>query len=191
MTVYSYNANQLQKKMAPKKPFWSGNKIAIATSSLLILSFGALVANAPSQPAPVVVASSAPVVVTPSTPVVVSGYDSKTDECRAKDGSGVFINYTKGFGLDEWTCEKLHSTYNVNEFAKEQGRFSDKALVAPGKYDLAIMGAERGKQRDKEAAESQTRLEEWAVRSYEANQKHETKCQDLIESRGYGEVGCY
>lgn len=51
MTVYSYNANQLQKKVAPKKPFWSGNKIAAAAGSLLILSFGVLAAN---TPAPVV-----------------------------------------------------------------------------------------------------------------------------------------
>jgi len=47
MTVYSYNANQLQKKVAPKKPFWSGNKIAVAVASGFILLFGSLVAIAP------------------------------------------------------------------------------------------------------------------------------------------------
>ena len=70
MTVYSYNANQLQKKMDPRKPFFTGNKIAVAASSFLILSFGVLVANAPNQPAPVAVAPAAPVVVTQPAPVV-------------------------------------------------------------------------------------------------------------------------
>jgi hypothetical protein len=53
MTVYSYNANQLKNKTGPKKPFFTGNKIAILVSSTLILSFGLLVAN--SSPAPVAV----------------------------------------------------------------------------------------------------------------------------------------
>ena len=51
MTVYSYNAKQLKNKTGPKKPFFTGNKIAILVSSTLILSFGFLVAN--SSPAPV------------------------------------------------------------------------------------------------------------------------------------------
>lgn len=183
MATYSYSKAQLNKRNQPDKSFWAFSKIAAAIGFSGVVFIGTCIALTPTQPAPVA--------VSPSAPVVVSNYDAKTDECRAKDGSGVFINYTKGFGLDEWSCNKFHSTYNVGEFAKEQEGFTGKALVAPGRYDLTIMSAAKAKDRERKAAEAQERLETWAVRSYEANQKHQEKCQDLMESRGYGEVGCY
>ena len=68
MATYSYSKAQLDKRDQPAKPFWSGNKIAVAASSLLILSFGILVANAPKQPAPVAVAPAAPVAVAQPKP---------------------------------------------------------------------------------------------------------------------------
>lgn len=48
MTVYSYNSQQLQKKVAPKKLFWTGNKIAVAVASGSLVLFGSLVANVPN-----------------------------------------------------------------------------------------------------------------------------------------------
>ncbi len=92
MTVYAYNAPRLQKKMAPKnqkktspkKPFWSGNKIAVAASSLLILSFGVLVANAPNQPTPVAVTPAAPVAVTQAAPVASTEPENNMPEACIK-----------------------------------------------------------------------------------------------------------
>ena len=186
MATYSYSKAQLDKRNQPAKPFWSLNKIAVAAAAFTVTC----VAISANQPAPVAVA---PVAVAPAAPVVVGNYDAKADECRAKDGSGVFINYTKGPGFDEYSCDQFHSNQNVKEFANLQNRFPDsgKALVTPDRYDMAIQNAVYEKYMERSAAESQARLETWAVRSYEANQKHQDKCQDLMESRGYGEVGCY
>jgi hypothetical protein len=66
MTVYSYNANQLKNKTGPKKPFFTGNKIAILVSSTLILSFGLLVANSSPVPVAVKPAEQSVKVTTPS-----------------------------------------------------------------------------------------------------------------------------
>lgn len=183
MATYSYSKTQLDKRNRPAKSFWSFPKIAAAIGFSGVVFIGTCIALTPNQPAPVAVA--------PAAPVVVGNYDAKTDECRLKDGSGVLINFTKG-NLSDFHCDEL-STYNLQEYAEQQKRFpgADKALVAPDRYDMAIMGAAISKDSEREAAESQSRLEEWAVRSYEADQKHQEKCQDLIESRGYGEVGCY
>lgn len=183
MATYSYNKTQLDKRNQPAKPFWSFSKIALAAAAFTVTC----VAISANRPAPVAVTQ-------PAAPVVVGNYDAKTDECRLKDGSGVLINFTKGrVPLSDWQCEDIFSAFNLQEYAEQQNRFpgADKALVAPGRYDIAIMSAAIAKDSDREAAESQARLENWAVRSYEANQKHQEKCQDLIESRGYGEVGCY
>ena len=184
MATYSYSKAQLDKRDQPAKPFWFFPKIAAAIGFSGVVFIGTCIALTPNQPAPVAVA--------PAAPVVVGNYDAKTDECRLKDGSGVLVNFTKGrTPLSDFHCEDTFSAFNLQEYAKQQERFTNKALVAPGRYDMAIMSAAIAKDSDREAAESQARLENWAVRSWEANQKHETKCQDLIESRGYGEVGCY
>jgi hypothetical protein len=62
MTVYSYNAQQLKKKIGPRKKFWSADKIAIAAGSFFVVSLGALVATAPAPVGTEVVASPSPVV---------------------------------------------------------------------------------------------------------------------------------
>ena len=69
MATYSYSKAQLDKRDQPAKPFWSGNKIAATFGSLLFVSLGVLIVNAPSQPAPVAVAQPAPVAVAQPAPV--------------------------------------------------------------------------------------------------------------------------
>jgi hypothetical protein len=34
-------------------------------------------------------------------------------------------------------------------------------------------------------------LGDWAVRAYEAENAHQNKCWDQLDSRGYGDPGCY
>jgi hypothetical protein len=69
MTVYSYNAPRLQKKTAPKRPFWSFSKVAAAIGFSGVLLIGTSLALTPNQPAPVAVAPVTPVVVSQPAPV--------------------------------------------------------------------------------------------------------------------------
>ena len=116
-------------------------------------------------------------------------YSEAAKECRARDGSGVMINYPYG----ATPCLETFSTYNISDFAAEMSKkFPGKnPLIAPGVYDFAVASKNQEAANQKEAAESQKRLEDWAVRSYEAGQRHQEKCQDQLESRGYGDPGCY
>ena len=121
----------------------------------------------------------------------VSYYDPVKDECRAKDGSGVYINYSKGFGMDEDTCNNIFAEQRFDEYAREKEKEYPGGLVGPGRYDMSILADRIRKENEAEATASQKRLEDWAVRSYEAEQKHQEKCQDQLEDRGYGDAGCY
>ena len=116
-------------------------------------------------------------------------YDENTKECRARDGSGAYINFTYGNSL----CVDEFSRYNIPEYAAEKSKElpGQNPLVAPGRYDMAIQSKNIQVDRDREAAASQKRLEDWAVRSYEAQQNHQDKCWDQLESRGYGDASCY
>lgn len=121
----------------------------------------------------------------------VSYYDPIKDECKTKDGSGIFINFTKGFGQTEHTCNTIFANENLGEYGKEKEAEYPGALIAPNKYDMAILSSLIDKEREEEASASQKRLEDWAVRSAEAEQRHQEKCQDQLENRGYGDPGCY
>jgi hypothetical protein len=81
MTVYSYNAPRLQKKMSPKKPFWSFPKVAAAVGFSGVVFIGTCIALIPSQPSPVVVAQPAPVA---STEAVVTEPENDMPEACIK-----------------------------------------------------------------------------------------------------------
>jgi len=91
-------------------------------------------------------AAPKPVVVTPKT-----YYDSTKDECHVKDGSGVLINFAKGLAGAEILCDKLFSTYNIEEYAKEKDKEDPGALVAPGRYDMALLKKLRDERERREA----------------------------------------
>lgn len=69
MTVYSYTGNQLAKRTQPKKPFWSGNKIAVAVACGSITLFGVAVATTSPIPQQPVTAQPSPKPVQKQVPV--------------------------------------------------------------------------------------------------------------------------
>lgn len=130
----------------------------------------------------------------PATTEVVevpSSYIVATDECVAKDGSGSFVNFTKDPILSDYQCDTIFSNYNIQKYAGEKEAKYPGALVASDKYDMAILHQKVDEERKREYAASQQRLEDWAVRSYEAEQKHQDKCWDQMQTRGYGDANCY
>jgi hypothetical protein len=122
-------------------------------------------------------------------------YNREKDECTMPDG-GVLLNYSKwmnanggGFGGDAADDCGLYrdSKKSAVDYAKEY----PQGLVAPGRYDMLVRRKLMDKEEAAEATASQKRLEDWAVRSSEAEQKQQEKCQDQLEKRGYGDPGCY
>lgn len=116
-------------------------------------------------------------------------YSETAKECRARDGSGVIIN----FPYEEGQCVEVFSKINIPEYASQKLKeFPGKnPLLAQGRYDFKILELNQQAAAAKEAAESQKRLENWAVRAYEVHQEYQDKCWDQLENRGYGDPGCY
>lgn len=116
-------------------------------------------------------------------------YDKVSKECRARDGSGTFVNFPHGNSL----CVGTFSKYNIPQYAAEKSKEypGENPLVAAGRLDFAILRKNIDAHDAKEAAESQKRLEDSAVWAYEAEQRHQDKCWDQLEQRGYGDANCY
>lgn len=84
-------------------------------------------------------------------------YDEDSKECRARDGSGALINFDRGENL----CIGTFSSINIPKYAAEMlEEFPGKnPLIAPGRYDMAILAENIQADEDREAAASQKRLE--------------------------------
>ena len=122
-------------------------------------------------------------------------YNREKDECTMPDG-GVLLNYSKwmnanggGFGGDVADDCGLYrdSTKSAVDYAKEY----PQGLVAPGRYDMLVRRKLMDKEEAAAAAASEKRLEDWAIRASDAEQKHQERCQDQLENRGYGDAVCY
>ena len=111
MAVYSYNARQLKKKVGPKKPFWSRNKIAVSAGSLFLFSFGVLIANTPAPSVTVAASVSQPTVKTEpqtNTQNDLSGHIQKDGEgfmCTNKQSD------TRFYTSDYQSCVDYVTSY--------------------------------------------------------------------------------
>lgn len=122
-------------------------------------------------------------------------YSREKDECIMPDG-GVLLNYSKwmnadGSGLGGDVADDCGLYRDSKKSAKDYAKDYPQGLVAPGRYDMLIRRKLMDKEEDAAAAESEKRLENWAIRASDAEQKHQEKCQDQLENRGYGDAGCY
>lgn len=64
-------------------------------------------------------------------------------------------------------------------------------LVSPKLYDLKAWRENENKKDDEASQKSQKDLEDWAIRSHEAEKQQQDKCWDQLEQRGYGDPDCY
>lgn len=112
MATYSYTAKQLNRKVAPKKPFWTGKRAALALGSIPVALLITAVANSP-VPQPATQVSTQTVSETraktntnePITACSGSGYYTK--DCIA-------LPQTRVVGGSQW-CSVLYAGEEINE----------------------------------------------------------------------------
>jgi hypothetical protein len=109
---------------------------------------------------------------------------------------GVLLNYSKwlnvnGGGFSGDVADDCGSYRNSRKSAVDYAKEYPQGLVAPGRYDMLVWRKLMDKEEAAARAASEKRLEDWAIRANDADEKHREKCQNQMESRGYGDAGCY